>query len=93
MPFRFKKRESLSKAIRRVGCEQMQDALAHLEDCSQAEAIHSARKNIKKVRVLRAYAEKTNTKVSVAYTKALGLPVSISTEPQNGRGFKIEGRL
>jgi len=50
MPFRFKKKESVSEAIRRVGCEQIEEAIDHLDECRRAEAIHSARKNIKKAR-------------------------------------------
>ena len=52
MAFCFKKRESVSKAIRRLGRERVENALECLKDCHHAEAIHCARKDIKKVRAV-----------------------------------------
>jgi CHAD domain-containing protein len=52
MPFCFKRKESVSKAIRRLGRERIEDALECLKDCSDGEATHSARKDIKKVRAV-----------------------------------------
>jgi len=54
MAFCFKRKESVRKAIRRLGCERIEDALECLKDCGRGEGIHCARKDIKKVReVLR----------------------------------------
>jgi len=50
--FCFKKKESIAKAIRRLTCERVENALECLEDCGHAEAIHCARKDIKKVRAV-----------------------------------------
>src|SRR5678815_4162993 len=52
MAFCFKRRESVEKAIRRLGCERIERALECLKDCSRAEAIHCARKDIKRVRAI-----------------------------------------
>src|SRR5687767_9950738 len=50
MAFCFKRKESVSKGIQRVGRERIANALECLKDCRRAEAIHCARKDIKKVR-------------------------------------------
>src|SRR5712672_1408330 len=52
MAFRFKKKESVAEAIPRLGLKRVENALACLENCARAEAIHSARKEIKKVRAV-----------------------------------------
>jgi CHAD domain-containing protein len=52
MAFCFKKKESVSNAIGRLGRERIQNALEGLKDCRRAEAIHGARKDIKKVRAV-----------------------------------------
>ena len=52
MAFRFKKKESVAEAIPRLGLKRVENALACLEDCARAGAIHSARKEIKKVRAV-----------------------------------------
>jgi CHAD domain-containing protein len=52
MAFCFKRKESVSKAIRRLGRERIEDALECLKDCPNGEAIHCARKDIKKVRAV-----------------------------------------
>src|SRR4051794_14840196 len=52
MAFCFKRRESISKAIRRLGRERVEHALECLKECDQGEAIHGARKDIKKMRAL-----------------------------------------
>jgi CHAD domain-containing protein len=69
MPFQFKKRESVTKAVRRLCCERLDDALELLENGKHYDAVHDVRKEIKKLRaVLRlvrlgigetAYAEAT----------------------------------
>ncbi len=52
MAFCFKRKESLPKAIRRLGRKRIEDALECLKDCRHGEAIHCARKDIKKVRAV-----------------------------------------
>src|ERR1051325_4660208 len=52
MAFRFKRKESVTKAARRLGRGRAEGALQCLEDCSQAEAIHCVRKEIKKARAV-----------------------------------------
>ncbi len=50
MPFHFKKSESPAKAVRRVCAERVQVALDRLAETRRPEAIHGARKEIKKLR-------------------------------------------
>ncbi|MGH7944437.1 MAG: CHAD domain-containing protein [Opitutaceae bacterium] len=50
MAYRWKRKESVRKAVRRLGRERIEHALACLERCEEADAIHCARKDIKKVR-------------------------------------------
>ena len=71
MPFRFKRKESVTKAVRRLCCERLDDALGLLEKGGHLEAVHDVRRDIKKLRaVLRlvrpgigeaAYGEATDT--------------------------------
>jgi CHAD domain-containing protein len=50
MAFHFKKKESPTKAVRRLSRERIGRALDHLRKCDRLEAVHSVRKEIKKVR-------------------------------------------
>ena len=52
MAFCFKRKESVCKAVRRLGRERIEKSLECLKDCSDAEAIHGVRKDIKKLRAL-----------------------------------------
>jgi CHAD domain-containing protein len=52
MAFCFKRKESVAKGVRRLGRERIENALECLKDCRHAEAIHGARKDIKKVRAV-----------------------------------------
>jgi len=52
MSYCFKRKESVSKAVRRLGRERIEHALECLKDYHRAEAIHCARKDIKKVRAV-----------------------------------------
>ena len=52
MAFHFKKRESPTKAVRRLGRERIGKALDHLRKCDRLEAIHNVRKEVKKVRAV-----------------------------------------
>jgi CHAD domain-containing protein len=48
----FKRKESVSKAIKRLGAERIEHALGSLKTDGHAEAIHRLRKEIKKVRAM-----------------------------------------
>lgn len=50
MPFRFKKKEPVRKAVRRLCCERLDDALKILDKAPKIEAAHPIRKEIKKLR-------------------------------------------
>jgi CHAD domain-containing protein len=52
MAFCFKKRESVGKAVRRLGRERIKHALECLKQCDRTEAIHCARKDLKKGRAV-----------------------------------------
>ena len=52
MAYCFKRRESVLKAVRRIGRERMASAFARLENWRRAAAIHGARKDLKKMRAL-----------------------------------------
>src|ERR671925_124578 len=52
MAFHFKKKESIAKASRRLGRERIEHALECLEKSDHAEAVHCARKDIKKARAV-----------------------------------------
>src|SRR4051794_28598586 len=48
MAFCFKRKESIGKAIPRLACERIDRAIECLKDCARPEAVHSARKEMKK---------------------------------------------
>jgi CHAD domain-containing protein len=52
MPFYFKRKESVRKAVRRLCCERLTDALWPLQNGAQAGAVHGVRKEIKKLRAV-----------------------------------------
>jgi CHAD domain len=52
MAFCFKRKESVAKAVRRLGCERIENARECLKDYRHAEAINCARKDIKKMRAV-----------------------------------------
>jgi CHAD domain-containing protein len=52
MAFHFKKRESPTKAVRRLGRERIGKALDQLQHCERLEAIHGVRREVKKVRAV-----------------------------------------
>ena len=63
MAFCFKKRESVPKGVRRLGRERIDNVFKCLKKPRRAEAIHAARKDIKKVRaVLRLVRTKIRKK-------------------------------
>ena len=72
MDFRFKRKESVAKGVRRLGRQRIENALECLKDCRQAEAIHCARKDIKKARaVLRMVRPNIVRKEFRQFTKLL----------------------
>jgi CHAD domain-containing protein len=52
MAFEFKRKESVRKAVKRFGCQQIEQALADLKHCHRLEAVHKIRKKIKALRAL-----------------------------------------
>jgi CHAD domain-containing protein len=52
MPFRFKRKESVTKAARRLCCERLDDALELLQRGDRDEAVHDVRREIKKLRAI-----------------------------------------
>src|ERR1041385_7814424 len=52
MAFEFKRKESARKAVKRLGCQQLEKALADLKHCKKLEAVHEIRKKIKALRAL-----------------------------------------
>ncbi|HUA65020.1 MAG TPA: CHAD domain-containing protein [Alphaproteobacteria bacterium] len=52
MPFRFKKKESVTKAVRRVCCERLDEAMGMLDRGNHFDAVHDVRKEIKKLRAI-----------------------------------------
>ena len=53
MPYRFKKREAVADGIRRIAAEEIDDAIGQLAGGeNREEAVHEARKSVKKVRAL-----------------------------------------
>jgi len=72
MAFHFKKKESPTKAARRLSRERLDKALAHLRKCDRLEAVHSVRKEIKKVRAaLGLVGERMDGRVFRKYSKTL----------------------
>lgn len=62
MAYRFKRKEPVSKAIKRLGAERMDHALDCLKEHDRAEAIHCARKDIKKARAVARLARRRLSK-------------------------------
>lgn len=58
MAFEFKKRESARTAIRRMGRRQIGHALGALRDCDRLDAVHEARRRVKKTRALLRFVRK-----------------------------------
>jgi CHAD domain-containing protein len=52
MPFHFKRKESVTKAVRRLCCERLDDALDFLKKGNHFDAAHDVRKEIKKLRAV-----------------------------------------
>jgi CHAD domain-containing protein len=72
MPFYFKKKESVAKAVRRLCCERIDDALETLEKGRKLHAVHNVRKEIKKMRsVLRLMREEIGKNAYSRQTRKL----------------------
>jgi CHAD domain-containing protein len=72
MPFRFKKKESVAKAVRRLCGERLDDALESLETGTKFRAVHGVRKEIKKLRaVLRLTRGEIGEETYRRHTEAL----------------------
>ena len=52
MSFKFKRKESVTKGIRRISTERLDTALENFGRANRSEAVHSVRKDIKKLRAL-----------------------------------------
>ena len=52
MAFEFKKKESVRKAVKRLGRKRIEKALCELKHCERLEAVHEVRKEIKQLRAL-----------------------------------------
>jgi len=90
MAFIFKKKESPTRAVRRLSRERIGKALDHLRKCDRLEAIHSVRKEIKKVRAtlglvrrkMGANAYRKRVKTLRAAAKRLQGPRDARVRPQ-----------
>ena len=81
MPFRFKKKESVAKAVRRLCCERLDDALETLEKGARLEAVHDVRKEIKKLRsVLRLIRRDIGKHTYSEQTRALRRAADLLTD-------------
>ena len=81
MPFRFKKKESVAKAVRRLCCERLDDALETLDRSARLQAVHEVRKEIKKLRsVLRLIRQDISKNTYSEQTKALRQAANLLTD-------------
>jgi CHAD domain-containing protein len=84
MAFHFKKKESPTKAARRLSRERIGKALAHLQHCDRLEAVHSVRKEIKKVRAtLGLVRERMDGAVYRKYAKTLRVAARQLRDPRD----------
>lgn len=52
MAFKFKRKESTARALRRLCADRVEAALGHIDECEALDAVHDVRKEIKKLRAL-----------------------------------------
>lgn len=52
MAYKFKRKESTTKALRRLYTEHIEDAIGQIKECHRLDAVHGVRKEIKKLRAL-----------------------------------------
>ncbi|WP_153558836.1 CHAD domain-containing protein [Roseimaritima sediminicola] len=73
MSYQIKREESLEQAVRRIACEQIDKAVAELDDprLSRPQAVHQLRKRCKKLRgllrLVRPAMEKTYAKENACF--------------------------
>jgi CHAD domain-containing protein len=80
MPFRFKKKESVAKAVRRLCCERLDDALETLDKGARLTAVHHVRKEIKKLRsILRLIRQEIGKNKYGEHTQALRRAANLLT--------------
>lgn len=81
MPFRFKKKESVAKAVRRLCCERLDDALETLDRSAKLQAVHNVRKEIKKLRsILRLIRRDIGKNIYSRQTRALRQAANLLTD-------------
>jgi CHAD domain-containing protein len=81
MSFRFKKKESVARAVRRLCRERLDDALETLEKGRRLDAVHHVRKDIKKMRsVLRLMRREISEHSYAEHAKVLREAASLLTE-------------
>ncbi len=86
MAFHFKKKESPTKAVRRLSRERLEKALDHLRKCDRLEAIHRVRKEIKKVRAtLGLVRENTGANAYRKRVKTLRAAAKRLQDPRDAR--------
>ena len=86
MGFRFKKKESVAKAVRRLCCERLDVALKNLEGQTRFEAVHNVRREIKKLRaLLRLMRQEVGKNVYRKRTKALREVAKLLTALRDAR--------
>jgi len=84
MAFHFKKKESPTRAVRRLSRERIGKALDHLRKCDRLEAVHSVRKEIKKVRAtLGLVRERMEGNIYRKRVKTLRAAARHLTEPRD----------
>src|SRR4051812_6740344 len=62
MAFHFKRKEPVARAVRRLGCRGIRRALEFLGERDKLEAIHSVRKEVKKLRALNRLVQQATDK-------------------------------
>jgi CHAD domain-containing protein len=84
MVFRFKRKESVTKAVRRIGRGRLVRIRQSLDDFGRIDAIHNARKEIKKLRaVLRLFQDKIGQDIYRKLNKDLRKAAEILTVPRD----------
>jgi CHAD domain-containing protein len=72
VPFHFKRKEPVAKAVRRLARELIQQALRSLDRIEELESIHDVRKDIKKMRaILRLVRDNSPSRTYRKFTRAL----------------------
>jgi CHAD domain-containing protein len=81
MPFRFKKKESVARAVRRLCAERLDDALETLDRGARLQTVHEVRKEIKKLRsVLRLIRRQIGKSAYSEHARALRQAANLLTD-------------